>query len=178
MGRSDYWRSGDWNTECDACGQKYKASKLRKRWDGLMVCPKDMEERHPQDYVRGIRDDQSVPFSRPEPPDSFVPINYTQYPNEAISLNEFIAKTVTKEVNFPSFSTDSVLGASFLGKLAIGTSTPYVMTLDDLPLSETIRITTGKGISESLPLSETITFTVATQTVLGGAAIGRHALGA
>lgn len=72
MGRFDYYKSGDWNAECDVCGQKYKASKLKLRWDGLRVCPKDFEFRHPQDFVRGIRDSQNTPFSRPEPPNVFV----------------------------------------------------------------------------------------------------------
>jgi len=72
MGKSDYYKKGDWNAECDVCGQKYKASKLKLRWDGLYVCPKDFERRHPQDFVRGIKDDQSTPFSRPEETDVFV----------------------------------------------------------------------------------------------------------
>lgn len=72
MGRYDYYKSGDWNAECDVCGQKYKASKLKLRWDGLRVCPKDFEYRNPQDFVRGVQDNQAVPFSRPEPPDVFV----------------------------------------------------------------------------------------------------------
>lgn len=59
---------GDWNATCDVCGFKYKASDLQERWDGLMVCDEDWEERHPQDFLRESRveDDQSVPWSRPQ----------------------------------------------------------------------------------------------------------------
>ena len=74
MGKSDYYKSGDWNAECDVCGQKYKASKLKKRWDGLLVCSKDWEPRHPQDFVRGVKDTQSTPFTKDEAVDS---ITYT-----------------------------------------------------------------------------------------------------
>ena len=65
MGSRDYLKLGDWNAICDLCGFKYKASELRKRWDGFMVCQKDWEPRPPQEYIKGIKEDFSVPFSRP-----------------------------------------------------------------------------------------------------------------
>ena len=66
--------SGDWKALCDVCGREYKASMLTKRWDGLMCCVQDFEQRQPQDFVRGVDDNQTVPWSRPEPNDSFVPV--------------------------------------------------------------------------------------------------------
>lgn len=57
---------GDWNAICDQCGRKYKASQLRKRWDGLMVCAEDYETRHPQEFVRGRKDSGHVPWTRPD----------------------------------------------------------------------------------------------------------------
>ena len=63
---------GDWNSVCDVCAQKYKSSQMRKRWDGLMVCPNDWEPRHPQDFLRSVPDRQSVPWSRPQTTDVFV----------------------------------------------------------------------------------------------------------
>jgi hypothetical protein len=71
MGKSDYYSKGDYNCLCDICGFKFKSSNLRRRWDGYMVCPKDFEYRHPQDYVRGVKDTQNLPWTRPEPPDTF-----------------------------------------------------------------------------------------------------------
>jgi len=32
-----------------------------------MVCNKDWEPRPPQEFIKGIKDDQSTPFSRPDP---------------------------------------------------------------------------------------------------------------
>jgi len=69
------YKHGDWNAICDRCGFKYKASELKKTWDGLWVCKKDWEPRHPQDKIRGIPDDPSVPFTRPDPTDVFVAPN-------------------------------------------------------------------------------------------------------
>jgi hypothetical protein len=71
MGKADYYASGDWNAICDKCGKKYKASKLKTEWNGLIVCKKCFESRHPQDFVRGVVDSPYVPFRAPEGPDVF-----------------------------------------------------------------------------------------------------------
>ena len=63
---------GDWNAVCDECGLEFKASQLRRRWDGYMVCDKDYETRHPQDFVKSKADKQAVPWTRPEPQDVFI----------------------------------------------------------------------------------------------------------
>jgi len=60
----DYVKIGDWNALCDVCGFKYKASKLRKRWDGLYVCEEDFEPRHPADFFRVRPEDTTVPWVR------------------------------------------------------------------------------------------------------------------
>ena len=59
---------GDWNVECDVCGFKFKASDIKKRWDNAYVCADDWEPRHPMDFQKGIKDDPSVPFTRPTEP--------------------------------------------------------------------------------------------------------------
>lgn len=64
--------SGDWKAICDSCGREFKASHLRKRWDGFMVCPDDWEPRQPQDFVRGVADVQAPPWTRPEVSDTFI----------------------------------------------------------------------------------------------------------
>lgn len=64
--RGDFWRI------CEGCGFKKRASQTRKRWDGLIVCDDDWEERHPQDFVKGVVDRQNVPDPRPESVDNFI----------------------------------------------------------------------------------------------------------
>lgn len=58
---------GNYNVLCDSCGRKFKASDLQKRWDGLMVCREDFEQRHPQDLLRVRKEKIAVPYSRPYP---------------------------------------------------------------------------------------------------------------
>ena len=56
----------------DQTGQKVRASETQEQWDGKIVHKNNFEPRHPQDFVRAIKDDQSVPFSRPRAVDSFI----------------------------------------------------------------------------------------------------------
>lgn len=67
-----YWKSGLYNTICDVCGFKYKSSELKQRWDGLMVCPEDWEQRHPQELIRPIQDQNRLPWTRPEGTDVYI----------------------------------------------------------------------------------------------------------
>lgn len=71
MGKSDFYADGDWNALCNECGQKYKFSKLKETWDGRWTCPRCFELRHPQDFVKGVMDNQTPPHTLPEPPDRF-----------------------------------------------------------------------------------------------------------
>ncbi len=70
-------RSGDWNVICDLTGRKLKASQVVERWDGMIVDKRSVEDRHPQDFLRGVKDDQRVPFSRPEQTEVFLGRNRT-----------------------------------------------------------------------------------------------------
>jgi len=76
--RTSYYKAGDFNLTCDWCGLKIKASTARKTWDGYYVCPEHWEPRQPLDFLKGIKDDQSVPFSRPQA-DHPIPLKTTTY---------------------------------------------------------------------------------------------------
>ena len=88
MGRADYYKDGAWSAICDECGKKFKFDQLKKRWDGLYVCQRDWEPRHPQDYVKGIRDNMSVPISRPEATDLLLQEPYSHLV-DGFSVNSY-----------------------------------------------------------------------------------------
>jgi hypothetical protein len=77
---ANFFKHGSWNFICDVCGQKYKSEESRKRWDGLVVCKKDWEPRHPQELIRvPAETGQAVPDPRPDVDfgaDIFVSIPY------------------------------------------------------------------------------------------------------
>ena len=61
------YRPGDYNVICDKCGMKRKASQCRMNWENLLVCADTCyEPRHPQDFVVGIPDIQTVEIARPD----------------------------------------------------------------------------------------------------------------
>lgn len=71
-GPRDHFVLGAWNAICDRCGFKRKSYEMKAEWDGLMVCRECWEPRQPQDFVRGVEDNQTVPWTRPEAPDVFL----------------------------------------------------------------------------------------------------------
>ncbi len=58
--------SGDHLIICDRCGFKLLRSEARKTWEGLLVCPKDWEPKHPQLSVIARADKQRVEDARPD----------------------------------------------------------------------------------------------------------------
>jgi hypothetical protein len=68
----NWLKLGDYNVVCDSCGRKFKASTMRKRWDGFLVCKDDFEVKHPQLSLKVHGDKQTVPIPRPEAEDQFL----------------------------------------------------------------------------------------------------------
>jgi len=65
MSRRNY-KHGDHKVICDICGFVYYRSECLKNWKGQIVCKKDFENRHPQDFVKARADKQSVRDPRPD----------------------------------------------------------------------------------------------------------------
>lgn len=90
-GVADYYAEGDWNAQCDQCGRKRKGSTLVDTWNGLKVCPEHGDaviKRQPQDFVRGIADNQMPPWTRPKTTETFInfctPNSTSAVPGQAI----------------------------------------------------------------------------------------------
>ena len=71
MSDSGRW-PGTWRVICDVCGFEFPSDQVKKRWDGLITCSKDYEQKHPQLSLRAKPEKIGVPFARPEPEDVFV----------------------------------------------------------------------------------------------------------
>ena len=98
----NWLKLGDYNCICDSCGRKFKASTMRKRWDGLFVCEDDFEIKHPQLTLRVHSDKQMVPIPRPDVVTDIF-INYCNI------------------INSQGISGISVSGCAVSGKTAPGT---------------------------------------------------------
>ena len=63
-------KPGDWYVICDQCARKAWASEMTTRWDGKIVHadPEEgcWETRHPQEFIRPVKDNYPLPFVRPD----------------------------------------------------------------------------------------------------------------
>lgn len=95
MGRADYYKPGSWNTVCYFCGFKRKGDEMLRYWQGFYVCPEHWEARQPQDFARSVPDNQSPPWSQPQPQWVF-------------GLNEFITEDSATDFIAPNmFMTET-----------------------------------------------------------------------
>lgn len=72
MGSADRYADGEYNFFCDLCGRKEKSGNGVKTWDNHYVCRYHKEARNPQDFIKGVKDNQSLPWVRSEPADQYV----------------------------------------------------------------------------------------------------------
>jgi hypothetical protein len=50
--------------QCDRCGFTFHLSELSKEWTNLLVCASCFENRHPQEFLKGKEDKQTLPNMR------------------------------------------------------------------------------------------------------------------
>lgn len=75
----NWYKSGEWNVFCMVCNRKIKSGIALKRWDGLIVCPDDYENRHPMDFLRTRQERISVPFTSDTSFNNFTGVVYPPY---------------------------------------------------------------------------------------------------
>lgn len=153
MGKADYYADGQWNFFCDFCGAKAKSGTAMKTWNGFYVCKHHKEARNPQDYLRGIRDNQSVPWTRPEKvPETFVPQTCTLKGSNAVPgwmipgcirpgyVNTAFLPSDPDPSEGPSFTLESL--NSIPGFAGAGASIP---SYDNMSLPERSQLDTIEG---------------------------------
>lgn len=73
MSKKLRYKAGDHWVECQRSGKIIRSSRAKKEWTGLIVDPEYWEPRHPQDFVRAVKDNTSAKgFVNPESTDKFV----------------------------------------------------------------------------------------------------------
>ena len=128
MGQADFLRVGDYNAICDVCGRKFKFSRLRQKWDNTWACEQDWEPRQPQDYLKGIKDNMSVPLSRPDPPNLFIQdVTVTEIPNIFLSfiINKLksLAVSVTSVCSITPIKYPKTTNTAVVNGFALNTTT-------------------------------------------------------
>lgn len=122
--------SYEYNVICDICRRKMKASQLRRRWDGYMVCKDDWETRHSLDFYRARNDTHVLPFTRPdvEIETSFTPTvgpnpNYDET-GTVTTTGYYTTDSLNSKVNFVvQLTPDDVSPTSSDTTVSVGTAT-------------------------------------------------------
>jgi hypothetical protein len=145
---------GNWNALCDSCGRKFKAFDLQKRWDGLMVCQEDFEQRHPQDLLKVQREKIAVPWSRPyAAEDTFIPENLWTKPEDHLGINETMVKNIVKRFGYAR-SDDTVNGFT-LNSFPLNFTGTFSTPEETIALSENVLIVLARFLTDNATLAET-----------------------
>lgn len=117
MGQADHLILGDWNVVCFQCGFKAKASKMVRNWQGYYVHPEHNEPRQTQDFVRGVPDNQTPPWTQPMPTATYTYTNliigYGDGISRSFQLGDGLYPTIVSGVsvnNTPVTWTDNGKG--------------------------------------------------------------------
>lgn len=71
MADDKHYVAGDYYRICERTGFKVRAGHTKKEWTNRYIREQSFEMRQPQDFVTGVRDDQTVFEPRPRSTDSF-----------------------------------------------------------------------------------------------------------
>lgn len=132
MADDKHYVGGEWYRICDRTGFKMRAPVTRKEWTNRIVRTQSWEPRQPQDFVRGVKDDQSVSDPRPR------------------QLNQFqgpLGTTLTAQAN--AGTNILQIGSSvrmFVGDkvtIMLSTNENFYTTLTDVPSLTTVQIANG-----------------------------------
>lgn len=90
MGRRLFYKPGSFYRVDDRSGFPTRAERTKKEWNGLDVDERLWEPRQPQDLVRGVPDNQTVPDARPLGPNIFVGPIYVELSETALLGASFL----------------------------------------------------------------------------------------
>lgn len=105
---------------------------MKREWTGLEVDKSLWEIRQPQDFVRGVKDDQSVPVPRPMPPNIFDGPIYTQ-----LNAAAAVGATVLTVESFFGFTNGDPMG------VMMNNGDVFRTTVNGAPTGTTITMAAG-----------------------------------
>lgn len=115
MGTERFYKPGSFYRICDRTGMAFRAERTRKEWNNLIVSDRVWEARQPQDFVKGVDDNQTVPNARPRQPNTYIGSgigaqfevygdlpNYVSFEVQSGSIMIYGRSTAVNAANFPS----------------------------------------------------------------------------
>lgn len=136
MGRKLHFKMGSFYRIDDRTGFAQRAENTRQEWQGLIVDTKVWEARQPQDLVRGMPDDQSVPDARP-----LAPAVYVGPVSQATSAAAVVGQAVLQMQSLSGFYNGARVGCMldsgslFFTTIQIQTAANAITLAKSLPSS-------------------------------------------
>lgn len=150
MTNDRYYIPGSFYRICDRTGFKTRSFNTRKEWTGLIVQNKVWEARQPQDFVRGIVDDQTVPMPRPRTVSAYDGPLHT-FISEAANIDDTLLSVNSSERMYAGDFIDLVLDDGTLLQTMIVQvpDTSHIKVQDPLPWTAAVNndITNKSAIS-------------------------------
>jgi hypothetical protein len=131
---------GDHFVICDRCGHKLRRSQARKTWEGLLVCPKDWEPKHPQLSVTAKGDKQSVIDARPD-------VGSENF----ISAND-VTTTNLSDPDAISYTDPYIKNTTLSAGASAGDKTITLTSVSNVSVYDSIGITLDNNIVQWLPV--------------------------
>jgi len=115
MGTERFYKLGSFYRICDRTGFAFRAERTSKEWNNLIVADRVWEARQPQDFVKGVIDNQTVPNPRPRQSNPYAGSSTSpqfqvfgdlpsgsSFEVQNRSINVLRASSVVQASNFPS----------------------------------------------------------------------------
>lgn len=111
MGRDRHYVAGTFYRVDDRTGFPTRSWRTQKEWQGYIVDRRVWEARQPQDFVKGVKDDQTVPEARPLQPNTFIELEtqgarFWCYNNNGMGAGTFLVLQSTGAVD-PGINSES-----------------------------------------------------------------------
>lgn len=132
--RGIQYRLGSFYRADDRSGFVTRAEKTRMEWQGYIVDRKLWEIRQPQDFVKGVPDDQTVPDPRSELPTPFVGPTATE-----------LSAAVTPGATFLPLSSVGGISAGDLLGVMLDTGVYFNTSVSGPPTSTGVNISPALG---------------------------------
>lgn len=129
--KKDVYVPGAHNVICDRTGFKVKSTDVSQEWNGLVVRRASWEARHPQDFVRAVRDDQSVGIPRPVIAGTYIGANTT------LDADEAAGQTVLSVAS----TSDFVAGNAII--IHLDNEETHTATISSFVADDTVTISTA-----------------------------------
>lgn len=140
MGRKLKFKLGSFYRKDDRTGFPQRAGRTKKEWQGLIVDRRVWEPRQPQDFVKGVKDIQTVPDARPLPPNVFKGPIYV-----ALSADAAVGATVLVVQAIEGFSDGDPIGVMTDVGQYFDTTVDGTPSGNNIPIADPLALPAASG---------------------------------